>query len=180
MLRTTVIGVGHLGRQHARIHAAIAAEGGSQFVSVCDIDDQRSREAGAEWQVQSTTDWQSLIGKVDAASVAVPTESHCAIACALLEAGIHVLVEKPISRTLFWRVTTAGLNQRAVRDGDWKLLLEGSARVMLFDVSTDLGERNDMAASNTVVVRRMHQQLLAWEKDVDAEAKSGSSAGGAR
>jgi len=79
---------------------------------------------------------------------------------------------KPISRTLFWRVTTAGLNQRAVRDGDWKLLLEGSARVMLFDVSTDLGERNDMAASNTVVVRRMHQQLLAWEKDVDSEAKA--------
>jgi predicted dehydrogenase len=100
MLRTTVIGVGHLGRQHARIHAAIAAEGGSQFVSVCDIDDQRSREAGAEWQVHSTTDWQSLIGQVDAVSLAVPTESHCAIACALLEAGIHVLVEKPISRTL--------------------------------------------------------------------------------
>src|SRR6185295_19288307 len=100
MLRTTVIGVGHLGRQHARIHAAIAAEGGSQFVSVCDIDDQRSREVGAEWQVQSTTDWQSLIGKVDAVSLAVPTESHCSIACGLLEAGIHVLVEKPISRTL--------------------------------------------------------------------------------
>src|SRR4030095_5150900 len=100
MLRTTVIGVGHLGRQHARIHAAIAAEGGSQFVSVCDIDDQRSREVGAEWQVQSTTDGHSLIGKVDAVSLAVPTESHCSIACALLEAGIHVLVEKPISRTL--------------------------------------------------------------------------------
>jgi len=100
MLRTTVIGVGHLGRQHARIHAAIAAEGTSQFVSVCDIDDQRSREVGAEWQVQSTTDWRSLIGQVDAVSLAVPTESHCSIACALLEAGIHVLVEKPISRTL--------------------------------------------------------------------------------
>jgi predicted dehydrogenase len=100
MLRTTVIGVGHLGRQHARIHAAIAAEGTSQFVSVCDIDEQRSREVGAEWQVQSTTDWRSLIGQVDAVSLAVPTASHCSIACALLEAGIHVLVEKPISRTL--------------------------------------------------------------------------------
>ena len=100
MLRTTVIGVGHLGRQHARIHAAIAAEGTSQFVSVCDLDDQRSREVGAEWQVQSTSDWRSLIGQVDAVSLAVPTESHCSIACGLLEAGIHVLVEKPISRTL--------------------------------------------------------------------------------
>jgi arylsulfatase A-like enzyme len=79
---------------------------------------------------------------------------------------------KPVSRTLFWRVTTAGLNQKAVRDGDWKLLVEGTARVMLFDVSKDLGERNDVAAANTAVVRRLHQELLAWEKDVDAEAKT--------
>jgi arylsulfatase A-like enzyme len=79
---------------------------------------------------------------------------------------------KPQSRTLFWRVTTAGLNQKAVRDGDWKLLVEGGARLMLFDVSKDLGERNDVAAANTAVVRRLHQQLLAWEKDVDSEAKS--------
>ena len=73
---------------------------------------------------------------------------------------------------LFWRVATAGLNQKAVRDGDWKLLTEGPARLMLFDVSKDLGERNDVAASNTAVVRRLHQLLLAWERDVDAEAKT--------
>ena len=77
----------------------------------------------------------------------------------------------PVSRTLFWRVATAGLNQRAVRDGNWKLLLEGSARVMLFDVTKDLGERDDRAASHTAIVRQLHQKLLAWEKDVDAEAK---------
>jgi hypothetical protein len=51
---------------------------------------------------------------------------------------------------------------------------------MLFDVSKDLGERDDLAASNTAVVRRMHQQLLAWEKDVDSEAKAMTSAAGAR
>jgi len=67
--------------------------------------------------------------------------------------------------------TTAGLNQRAVRDGNWKMLLEGTARLMLFDLSQDLGERNDLSASNTAVVRRLHQQLLAWEKDVDSSAK---------
>ena len=100
MLRTAVIGVGHLGRQHARIHAALAAEGQSQFVSVCDLDDPRARAAADEWHVRATTDWQSLAGKVDAVSLAVPTESHCSIACALLAAGIHVLVEKPIARTL--------------------------------------------------------------------------------
>ena len=43
----------------------------------------------------------------------------------------------------------------------------------LFDLSKDLGERNDLAASNTAVVRRLVQQLQAWEKDVDAEAKAG-------
>ena len=42
-LRTAVIGVGHLGRQHARIHAALAAEGQTQFVSVCDLDEATAR-----------------------------------------------------------------------------------------------------------------------------------------
>ena len=88
----------------------------------------------------------------------------------LLRAG-----SQPQSRVLFWRVTTGGLNQRAVRDGNWKLLLEGTARTMLFDLGKDLGEREDLAASNTAVVRRLHQQLLAWEKDVDAEAKARAS-----
>src|SRR5204863_7713488 len=46
------------------------------------------------------TDWRKLIGRVDAVSLAVPTESHGEIACGLLEAGIHVLVEKPIAQTL--------------------------------------------------------------------------------
>ena len=78
----------------------------------------------------------------------------------------------PSSRTLFWRVNTAGLNQRAVRDGDWKLLIDGNARLLLFDVSKDIGERDDVAVTNTAVVRRLHQKLLAWEKDVDAEAKT--------
>src|ERR1700730_12158751 len=100
MQRTAVIGVGHLGRQHARIHAALAAEGVSQFTNVCDIDAERVKTVANEWQTISTTDWRALIGKVEAVSLAVPTESHCEIACGLLESGIHVLVEKPISRTL--------------------------------------------------------------------------------
>lgn len=100
MLRTAVIGVGHLGQQHARIQAALTSEGRAQLVSVCDIDEARSQKIADEWRVEATTDWRTLIGKVDAVSLAVPTECHCEIACALLETGIHVLVEKPISRTL--------------------------------------------------------------------------------
>jgi arylsulfatase A-like enzyme len=91
--------------------------------------------------------------------------------------GINLLPilegKSPVSdRTLFWRVRTAGLDQRAIRSGNWKLLHEGSARLSLFDLSTDISERNDLAATRTDVVRRLHDQLLAWEKDVDAEAKS--------
>lgn len=108
MLRTAVIGVGHLGRQHARIHAALAHADHSQFVAVCDLNEATARAVWAEYQTASpterktewTTDWRTLLGRVDAVSLAVPTEVHCAIACPLLEAGIHVLVEKPMSRTL--------------------------------------------------------------------------------
>ncbi len=79
-------------------------------------------------------------------------------------------------RTLFWRVQTSGLNQRAVRSGDWKLLIDGTARHMLFDVRSDTSERDDVAQQQTGVVRRLYQQLQAWEKDVDEEAKAGASA----
>jgi predicted dehydrogenase len=99
-LRTAVIGVGHLGRQHARIHSNLAAEGLTEFVSVCDLDEKTAREIASARNVKRTTDWRYLIGGVDAVSLAVPTESHCEIACGLLESGIHVLVEKPIARTL--------------------------------------------------------------------------------
>jgi len=79
-----------------------------------------------------------------------------------------------VSRTLFWRVNTFSLNQRATRDGNWKLLIDGG-RFMLFDLSRDVGERTDLAASNTAIVRKLRQQLVAWEKDVDSEAKSTAS-----
>ena len=99
-LRTAVIGVGHLGRQHARIHANLAAEGLTEFVAVCDRDEKTARDIASERKVEWVSDWRKLLGRVDAVSLAVPTESHAEIACALLEAGINVLVEKPIARTL--------------------------------------------------------------------------------
>ena len=98
-LRTAVIGAGSLGSQHARIHGALAAEGSSKFVSVCDLNEQTARSVSEKQNTDWTTDWRELIGNVDAVSLATPTEVHCEIACRLLESGIHVLVEKPISRT---------------------------------------------------------------------------------
>ena len=99
-LRTAVIGVGHLGRQHARIHSNLSREGLTDFVSVCDLNEETASAIAREGEVTWTTAWRDLIGKVDAVSLAVPTEAHCEIACGLLSSGIHVLVEKPISRTL--------------------------------------------------------------------------------
>ena len=62
------------------------------------------------------------------------------------------------------------------RSGDWKLLVDGTARFLMFNVRKDLGERDDVAQQQPAVVRRLRQLLLAWEKDVDAEAKAGASA----
>jgi predicted dehydrogenase len=100
MLRTAVIGAGSLGSQHARVLATLATEGTSQFVAVCDLNEETARTVSNERKTDWTTNWRDLVGRIDAASVAVPTEAHCEIACGLLESGIHVLVEKPISRTL--------------------------------------------------------------------------------
>src|SRR2546429_7998656 len=100
MLRTSVIGVGHLGKQHARIHAALSDEGRSQFVSACDIDDARASEIAQQHKVRAVTNWRAPIGNVDAGRLAPPTESHCEIACAVLEAGGPELGAKPIARTL--------------------------------------------------------------------------------
>src|SRR5947209_1982215 len=100
MLRTAVIGTGHLGRQHARLHAALAAEGRAQFISACDLDERVAHTVAAEHGTDWTCDWRTLLGRVEAVSLAVPTEAHAEIACALLSAGVHVLVEKPIARTL--------------------------------------------------------------------------------
>lgn len=100
LLRTAVIGTGSLGRQHARVHAELAAQGRACFAAVCDLDAATAQAIAEERGVEWETDWRKLVGRVDAVSLAVPTESHAEIACALLEQGVHVLVEKPISRTI--------------------------------------------------------------------------------
>src|SRR5205807_2437395 len=78
----------------------------------------------------------------------------------------------PVERTLFWRVSVAR-TQRAVRSGDWKLLID-DGRPFLFDVRKDLGERNNLVGVRTDVVRRLMPLLAKWQADVDAEAKSGT------
>ena len=81
-------------------------------------------------------------------------------------------------RTLFWRITGQARRQRAVRQGDWKLLLD-AGNPMLYNLANDIGERNDLASQRTDIVRKLFPLIDQWERDVDAEAKAlaGSSPG---
>lgn len=99
-LRAAAIGVGSLGRHHGRNYAELAREGRIEMVGVCDTNAETATEIAAANDCASFNDWRDLIGKVDVVSIATPTETHCEIACAFLDAGVHVLVEKPIALTL--------------------------------------------------------------------------------
>lgn len=99
-LRVAAIGVGSLGRHHARNYADLAREGRVEMIGVCDSNAETGQAIVSEHGVASFTDWRELQDKVDAVSIATPTETHCEIACAFLENGVHVLVEKPVALTL--------------------------------------------------------------------------------
>ncbi len=99
-LRAAAIGVGSLGRHHARNYAELGREGRVEYIGACDTDAATAEKMAAEHGGTAFTDWRELLGKVDVVSVATPTEAHCEIACAFLETGVHVLVEKPIAMSL--------------------------------------------------------------------------------
>jgi predicted dehydrogenase len=95
-LRTAVVGVGYLGRFHAQKHRALDSV---ELVAVCDRDAERCRAVAAEVGTNACTDHRELVGKVDAVTIAATTAEHFALARFFLEQGVHVLVEKPMTRT---------------------------------------------------------------------------------
>ena len=96
-MRTAVVGVGYLGRFHAEKYAAHPE---AQLVAVVDVDGRRAHEIARALGVEAVTDHRALIGRVDCASIAVPTNGHFAVARDLLEGGVDVLVEKPVTTTV--------------------------------------------------------------------------------
>src|SRR5579864_4305818 len=96
-MKVAVIGVGHLGRQHARLYAELAD---IELAGVVDILKPRAEEVAGLYKTSAFTDYRQVIGKVDAVSLAVPTIDHARIGTDLLEHGIDVLVEKPIANTI--------------------------------------------------------------------------------
>jgi predicted dehydrogenase len=93
-LRTAVVGVGYLGRFHAQKHRAIDE---IELVGVCDRDAERA--VANELGTTAFADYRELLGKVDAVTIAASTSEHFALARFFLENGVHVLVEKPMTRT---------------------------------------------------------------------------------
>ncbi|MFA5909419.1 MAG: Gfo/Idh/MocA family oxidoreductase [Vicinamibacterales bacterium] len=96
-MRAVVIGVGHLGRHHARILASMP---GVTLAGVVDTNQERAGQIAAERGTTAYADVREVPGKIDVAVVAVPTERHAAIAMRLIEAGVHTLVEKPVTQTI--------------------------------------------------------------------------------
>ena len=96
-LRVAVIGVGHLGRHHARILAAMPDV---DLVSVVDVNRARAEEIASASRTTPAFDYRDVLGRVDAVTIAVPTALHAEIGRAFLSARVPVLLEKPLARTL--------------------------------------------------------------------------------
>jgi predicted dehydrogenase len=106
-----VVGVGHLGRHHARLYAQIE---GARLVGVVDSDRARAEAIASEYGCEAFENEEALAAKTEAVSVAVPTAHHPEIAVKLIEAGVHVLVEKPLARTV---VEAEAINSAAEKHG---------------------------------------------------------------
>ncbi len=95
-LRTGVVGIGHMGANHARVYSELT---GSTFSAVYDIDPEACRLAAKKFGVHAATSLEDFAGHVDAATICSPTVTHFDIGCFLLAQGKHLLIEKPIADT---------------------------------------------------------------------------------
>ena len=97
-IRVGVVGVGHLGRHHARLYASLP---GARLVGVVDRDPARAQAVAEQYACKAWSHVEDLVGHVQAVSVAVPTVHHREVALPLLAAGADVLVEKPLAASLW-------------------------------------------------------------------------------
>lgn len=115
--RVAVIGAGAFGRNHLRVLSKMDE---AELVAVVDRDAGRAERAAAEFGCPALEHWSRVPPGADAAVVAVPSEDHAEVGCGLLEAGVDVLVEKPIATTIEDArrlVRTAAANERILQVG---------------------------------------------------------------
>ncbi|MEN8191102.1 MAG: Gfo/Idh/MocA family oxidoreductase [Thermodesulfobacteriota bacterium] len=96
-IRAGVIGVGYLGNFHAQKYAAME---GVELVGVADNDKEHAERVASENGCRSFTDYHELLKEVDAVSIVVPTSLHHQVAGDCIEAGVDMLLEKPMTVTL--------------------------------------------------------------------------------
>lgn len=98
-LKAAVIGVGSMGQHHVRVYSELKQ---TTLVGVADALPETAQRIGGKYGVPAYSDYRELLEgeRPDIVTVAAPTQEHHAVATAALEAGCHVLVEKPIAATL--------------------------------------------------------------------------------
>jgi predicted dehydrogenase len=120
-IRVAVVGVGSFGRNHARVyHELEKQQQGVQLAAVVDANAAQAQAVATQFGCKAFTRVEDLFGLVDAVSVAVPTVYHLRVASALMEAGVDVLIEKPLASTLEEADALAAIakaNQRVVQVG---------------------------------------------------------------
>jgi predicted dehydrogenase len=95
--RAGVVGVGQMGQYHVGIYSELHDV---ELVGVADTDSQRGAYVAGKYGIPLYADYHELLDKVDVVSIAVPTSLHYPVAQRFLEAGVHVLLEKPIAHTM--------------------------------------------------------------------------------
>lgn len=93
-IRIGVVGVGHLGRHHVRL---LAENPLAELCGIADVNQENREKTSAQYGVEGFSNYEDLLGRVDAVSVVVPTSAHLPVSRFFLENGVDVLVEKPIA-----------------------------------------------------------------------------------
>ncbi|OXU16197.1 Gfo/Idh/MocA family protein [Sedimentisphaera salicampi] len=96
-LKTAVIGAGKMGSLHTRIYSELEL---SELTAVVDANPAKAKELAEKYGCESLSSPEELIGKVDAVTIAAPTDSHLKIAAPLIKNGIAVLIEKPLASSV--------------------------------------------------------------------------------
>lgn len=95
-VKVAVIGVGSLGQHHARIYSELPE---AELAGVYDIEAKRAQEIATRYDTRRLSSLEETAAHAEAVSVVVPTTHHFVVASQLLRAGLHVLIEKPITST---------------------------------------------------------------------------------
>lgn len=96
-VRVAVVGVGRMGQYHVGVYSEIPDV---RLIGISDINETRGKEIAGKYNTKFYGDYKKLLGKVDVASIAVPTSLHYKIAKDFLQAGTNILIEKPMTRSI--------------------------------------------------------------------------------